>query len=100
MLAGPLGALAAAHPAVAIGCYPFNRDGRAGANLVLRSPDAGALAAAEAAVADMIAGDGRRGRLSLPRPFSHGLNGAAIARPRRLHRERTAAIVRRGSPYS
>jgi molybdenum cofactor synthesis domain-containing protein len=45
-LAGPLRRLAAEHPAVAIGCYPFNRGGRFGANLVLRSEDAAALAAA------------------------------------------------------
>ncbi len=54
VLAGPLGALAAAHPAVAIGCYPFNRDGRYGANLVLRSAHPEALAAAEAGLAAML----------------------------------------------
>jgi molybdopterin-biosynthesis enzyme MoeA-like protein len=56
VLAEPLGALAAAHPAVSIGCYPFNRDGRFGANLVLRSADPAALAAAEGAATEMIAG--------------------------------------------
>lgn len=55
LLAEPLGALAAAHPDVAIGCYPFNRDGVFGANIVLRSQDAAALAAAEAGLAAMAA---------------------------------------------
>ena len=54
-LAEPLGALAAAHPEVSIGCYPFNRDGVFGANIVLRSQDEGALAAAEAGLAAMAA---------------------------------------------
>jgi molybdenum cofactor synthesis domain-containing protein len=48
LIAEPLGALARAHPSVSIGCYPFNRDGVFGANIVLRSQDPGALAAAEA----------------------------------------------------
>ncbi len=55
ILAEPLGALAAAHPEVSIGCYPFNRDGVFGANIVLRSQDAAALAAAEAGLAAMAA---------------------------------------------
>lgn len=55
LLAEPLGALAAAHPEVSIGCYPFNRDGVFGANIVLRSQDEGALAAAEAGLAAMAA---------------------------------------------
>ena len=55
LLAEPLGALAAAHPEVSIGCYPFNRDGVFGANIVLRSQDASALAAAEAGLAAMAA---------------------------------------------
>ena len=61
LLAGPLGALAAAHPAVAIGCYPFNHGGVFGANVVLRATDPDALAAAErglAAVLDGLAGGG------------------------------------------
>jgi len=61
-LAGPLAALAAAHPAVAIGCYPFFEDGRLGANLVLRSADADALAAAEAAVGALLASLAAEGR--------------------------------------
>ncbi|MEM6488382.1 MAG: competence/damage-inducible protein A [Pseudomonadota bacterium] len=46
-IAATLGALAAAHPAVSIGCYPFFR-GRPGARVVLRAADADALAAAAA----------------------------------------------------
>ena len=50
LIAGPLGIVAAAHPEVSIGSYPFNRDGVFGANLVARSDDAGALALAAAAL--------------------------------------------------
>jgi molybdenum cofactor synthesis domain-containing protein len=46
LVAGPLGAIASAHPAVSIGSYPFNLDGRLGTNLVARSADPDALAAA------------------------------------------------------
>ena len=42
-------------PAVSIGSYPFNRNGRLGANLVLRGEDAAALAAATAALRQMLA---------------------------------------------
>jgi molybdenum cofactor synthesis domain-containing protein len=49
-IAGPLRTVAEAHPAVAIGSYPFNRDGRFGANVVARSDDPDALAAAAAAL--------------------------------------------------
>ena len=52
-IAGPLGRIAEAHPAVAIGCYPFSRDGRFGANLVARSEDPAALAAAFEALKGM-----------------------------------------------
>lgn len=54
-LAVPLRALAETHPDVSIGCYPFNRNGAFGANLVLRAQDADALAAAEAGLAEMLA---------------------------------------------
>jgi molybdopterin-biosynthesis enzyme MoeA-like protein len=54
-LAGPLAELAAGHPAVSIGCYPFEDDGRLGANLVLRSEDEAALAEAERALGAMLA---------------------------------------------
>jgi molybdenum cofactor synthesis domain-containing protein len=45
-IAEPLGRIAAAHPGVAIGCYPFSFGGRPAANLVARSEDPEALAAA------------------------------------------------------
>ncbi|MEM9764628.1 MAG: competence/damage-inducible protein A [Pseudomonadota bacterium] len=48
-LAETLGTLAAAHPAVGIGCYPFWKE-RPGARVVLRSPDAAALATAAQAM--------------------------------------------------
>jgi molybdopterin-biosynthesis enzyme MoeA-like protein len=56
LLAEPLARLAAAHPGVGIGCYPFNFGGRFGANLVARSTDPEALAAAERALAEMLRG--------------------------------------------
>ena len=54
-IAGPLRTVAEAHPAVAIGSYPFNRDGVFGANLVARSDNPEALAAAAAALRTMAA---------------------------------------------
>jgi molybdenum cofactor synthesis domain-containing protein len=59
-IAGPLGRIAAAHPSVSIGCYPFSREGRFGAHVVARSEDPAALAAAFAALQDLardLAGD-------------------------------------------
>ena len=53
-LAAALGELAAAHPDVAIGCYPFNFGGRPGANLVARSTDPERLAAAKAALEALV----------------------------------------------
>jgi molybdenum cofactor synthesis domain-containing protein len=53
-LAAPLAAVAAAHPAVRIGSYPFFRGGL-GATLVIRSADRAALSAAAAAVRAMLA---------------------------------------------
>jgi molybdenum cofactor synthesis domain-containing protein len=49
-IAGPLRLVAEAHPDVTIGCYPFSREGRLGANLVARSDDPTALAGAVAAL--------------------------------------------------
>jgi molybdenum cofactor synthesis domain-containing protein len=49
-IAGPLRLVAEAHPNVSIGSYPFNSGGRFGSNLVARSEDADALAAAVAAL--------------------------------------------------
>jgi molybdenum cofactor synthesis domain-containing protein len=54
-IAGPLRTVAEAHPSVAIGSYPFNRDGVFGANVVARSEDPAALAAAAAALRAMAA---------------------------------------------
>lgn len=44
VIAGPLADLAAGHPDVSIGSYPFNRAGVFGTNLVARSTDPEALA--------------------------------------------------------
>ncbi len=57
-LAGPLGALQARYPEVEMGSYPFFQGGQLGANLVLRAFDAGQLAEAAEAVADMVRGLG------------------------------------------
>ncbi|MCB1375708.1 MAG: competence/damage-inducible protein A, partial [Rhodobacteraceae bacterium] len=54
-LAAALADLAAAFPDVGIGCYPFNFGDRPGANLVARSADPDRLAAAEAALAALVA---------------------------------------------
>ena len=60
MIAGPLRLVAEAHPAVSIGSYPFNApDGAFGSNLVARSEDPEALAAARAAI-EALARDARR----------------------------------------
>lgn len=42
-IAGPLGALAEAYPGLSMGSYPFQRDGRYGANIVVRGQDEGLL---------------------------------------------------------
>jgi molybdenum cofactor synthesis domain-containing protein len=54
-----LGETERAHEACQIGSYPFFRDGRVGANFVIRSPDEGALDACEADLAERLAGEGR-----------------------------------------
>ena len=54
-VAGPLRVLAAAHPAVAIGCYPHARDGVLGCTLVVRAVEGGALAAASNDLKRMLA---------------------------------------------
>jgi molybdenum cofactor synthesis domain-containing protein len=53
-IAGPLGVVAEAHRAVTIGSYPFIRDGRFGSNLVVRGEDGAAVAAAMAALREMV----------------------------------------------
>lgn len=50
-----LGAIARAFPGVAIGSYPFFEEGVPGTNIVLRSRDAGALAAAHDEVTQLVA---------------------------------------------
>ena len=50
-IAGPLGQLAEAHPELNIGCYPFQKDGRYGANVVIRGVDAGQVDTAIAELA-------------------------------------------------
>jgi molybdenum cofactor synthesis domain-containing protein len=50
-----LGEIAKAHPDVMIGSYPFQDEGRPNTNIVVRSRDAQKLAAAKAAVEDMLA---------------------------------------------
>ncbi|MGC1495309.1 MAG: molybdopterin-binding protein [Sulfitobacter sp.] len=42
-IAGPLGALAAAFPALSMGSYPFQKDGKYGANIVIRGTDEGQI---------------------------------------------------------
>jgi molybdopterin-biosynthesis enzyme MoeA-like protein len=53
-VAGPLRLVAEAHPDVSIGSYPFIRDGRFGTNLVVRGEAREAVAAAMAAIREMI----------------------------------------------
>jgi molybdenum cofactor synthesis domain-containing protein len=50
----PLGEIAKAHPDVIIGSYPFQDDGRPNTNIVVRSRDTQKLAAAKAAVEEML----------------------------------------------
>ena len=45
-IAGPLGELANAYPELSMGSYPFIRDGRFGANIVMRGSDEGRLSEA------------------------------------------------------
>ncbi|KIN74114.1 competence/damage-inducible protein A [Sulfitobacter guttiformis] len=42
-IAGPLGALAEAYPGLSMGSYPFQRDGKYGANIVVRGQDVALL---------------------------------------------------------
>lgn len=56
-IAGPLGALAAQHPELSFGSYPFSRDGIYGANVVVRGTDGAAIDAAITALAALFPGD-------------------------------------------
>lgn len=49
-IAGPLGELAAQNPSLSFGSYPYIRNGRYGANVVIRGIDEGAVAEAAAAL--------------------------------------------------
>lgn len=55
-VAETLGALAAAHPGVSIGSYPFSQDGSYGTSLVVRGPVAAEVDAAMAAISAAFAG--------------------------------------------
>ena len=55
-VAETLGALAAAHPGVSIGSYPFSQDGAYGTSLVVRGPVAAEVDAAMAAISAAFAG--------------------------------------------
>jgi molybdopterin-biosynthesis enzyme MoeA-like protein len=56
-IGGPLRAIAEAHPDTIIGSYPFtDEENKPNTNLVVRSRDAEKLAAAMAAVKEMLAG--------------------------------------------
>ena len=58
-VAGLLGEAEHAHPGCQIGSYPFFREGKVGANFVIRSTDAAAAAACARAVAEALAAAGR-----------------------------------------
>ena len=58
-----LGAAERAHPGCRIGSYPFYRDGKAGANFVIRSTDQAAL---ESCRADLVARLEASGRAVVP----------------------------------
>ncbi len=53
-LAGPLGALAEAHPSLSIGSYPFIKDGEYGANVVIRGSDPAAVNTAASELRDRL----------------------------------------------
>ncbi|WP_299046940.1 molybdopterin-binding protein [uncultured Tateyamaria sp.] len=53
-IAGPLGDLATAHPDLSIGCYPFQKDGRYGANVVIRGTDEAEVDAAMGVLAAQV----------------------------------------------
>ncbi|MEP1768055.1 MAG: molybdopterin-binding protein [Sulfitobacter sp.] len=52
-IAGPLGDLAQAYPSLSMGSYPFQRDGKHGANLVVRGQDAALLEEAMAKLTEV-----------------------------------------------
>ena len=56
-IAGPLGQLAADNPDLGFGSYPFQKDGRYGANLVIRGTDQVQIDAAAAHLKDIFGAD-------------------------------------------
>ena len=56
-IAGPLGQLAADNPDLSFGSYPFHKDGRYGANLVIRGTDQAQIDAAAAHLKDIFGAD-------------------------------------------
>ncbi|MCW8843631.1 MAG: molybdopterin-binding protein, partial [Rhodobacteraceae bacterium] len=54
-IAGPLRVLAEAFPDLSIGCYPYQKDGVYGANIVIRGTDGAQIGAAMAKLAEMFA---------------------------------------------
>ena len=55
-IAGPLAALAAEHPHLSFGSYPFQKDGKFGSNVVIRGTEASEVAAAKAALSELFPG--------------------------------------------
>ncbi len=53
-IAAPLGALARDYPDLSVGSYPFQRDGRSGANVVIRGADGARVEAATASLAQRL----------------------------------------------
>lgn len=53
-IAGPLGVLAADYADLSIGSYPFQKDGKFGANIVIRGPDRARLDEATAKLATLL----------------------------------------------
>ncbi|MDJ0629771.1 MAG: molybdopterin-binding protein [Rhodobacter sp.] len=53
-IAGPLGVLAQSNPDLSFGSYPFQRDGKYGANIVIRGQDGAAVEAAAEELADRL----------------------------------------------
>lgn len=56
-IAAPLAELAGRHPELAIGSYPFNDHGTFGANIVVRGPEAAAVASAIAELGQLFPGE-------------------------------------------
>lgn len=54
-IAGPLAELAAAHPALSFGSYPYVKDGAYGANIVIRGQDESAVTTATTTLRDIFA---------------------------------------------